>query len=30
MLAAPVKQELTNGQLTLTLPTYGLALIRLE
>jgi len=27
---APLKQELTNGELTLTLPTYGLALIRLE
>lgn len=30
MLAAPVKQKLTNGELTLTLPTYGLAVIRLE
>ena len=27
---SPVKQELRNGELTLTLPTYGLALIRLE
>jgi xylan 1,4-beta-xylosidase len=30
ILSAPVKQELTNGELTLTLPTYGLAMIRLE
>jgi hypothetical protein len=30
ILSAPVKQELTNGELTLTLPTYGLAVIRLE
>jgi xylan 1,4-beta-xylosidase len=29
-LAAPLKQELNNGELSLTLPTYGLALIRLE
>jgi xylan 1,4-beta-xylosidase len=28
--SAPLRQELTNGELTLTLPTYGLALIRLE
>jgi len=30
ILSAPVKQELTNGELTLTLSTYGLAVIRLE
>jgi xylan 1,4-beta-xylosidase len=27
MLAAPVKQELTNGELTLALPTYGLTVV---
>ena len=30
VLAAPVKQDLPKSELTLTLPTYGLALIRLE
>jgi len=29
-LAAPAKQSLTNGELTLTLPTYGLALVRVK
>jgi len=29
-LAAPTKQSLTNGELTVTLPTYGLALVRVK